>query len=122
MSKVRGLPFAGSFAIERWHELEGPPNRRGEVPTRDFHLCGELPIPLTRTDKDAGVAHIALTSMHRSGAKDSSVDPTRRFLRNAGYRLPRIPLPRTRVKKDVSYVRNHTYVSCDTKGALLRVG
>ena len=31
--------------------------------------------------------------MHRSGAKDSSVDTTRHSLRNAGYRFPRIPEP-----------------------------
>jgi hypothetical protein len=77
--------------------LEDPPNRRGEVPTRVFHLCGDLPIPFTRTDKHARVARIALTSMHRSGAKGSSVDPTRRSLQNAGYRLPRIYLLRTQV-------------------------
>jgi hypothetical protein len=73
VSKVRGLAVAGTFAIERWQELEGPPNRRGEVPTRVFHLCGDLPIPFTRTDKHAGVAHIALTSMHTAGCAD--IDP-----------------------------------------------
>jgi Transposase len=35
----------------------------------------------------------------RSGAKGSLVDPTRRSLQNAGYRLRRIPLPRTSVNK-----------------------
>jgi hypothetical protein len=25
--RVRGLPLVGPFAIERWQELEGPPNR-----------------------------------------------------------------------------------------------
>src|SRR5215204_1335938 len=96
--RVRGIPLVGPFAIERWQELEGPPNRRGEVSTRDFHLCGGLPILFTRTDNHAGVAHIALTSMHRSGAKGSLVDPTRRSLQNAGYRLRRIHLLGTGMK------------------------
>jgi hypothetical protein len=99
VSKVRRLPLAGSFVYERWQELEGPPHRRSEVPIRDFHLCGGLPIPFTRTDNHAGVAHKALTSMHRIGARGFSVDPTRRSLQNAGYRLSRIHLPRTRVNK-----------------------
>ena len=97
--RARRLPLVGPLAIERWQELEGPPNRRGEVPTRDFHLCGGLPISFTRTDNHAGVADIVLTFMHRSGAKGFSVDPANRSLQNAGYRLRRIPLPRTRVNK-----------------------
>jgi hypothetical protein len=98
-SSVRRLRVAASFANQMCQALAGPPNRRGDVPTRDFHLCGDPPIPFTKTDNHAGVAHVALTSMHRSGAKGSSVDPTRRSLQNAGYRLPRIPLPRTPVNK-----------------------
>jgi hypothetical protein len=88
-SSVRILRVAGSFANQMCQALAGPPNRRGDVPTRDIHLCGDPPIPFTKTDNHAGVAHVALASMHRSGAKVSSVDPTRRSLQNAGYRLPR---------------------------------
>jgi hypothetical protein len=88
-SSVRKLRVAGSFANQMCQALAGPPNRRGDVPTRDFHLCGDPPIPFTKSDNHAGVAHVALTSMHRSGAKGSSVDPTRRSLQYAGYRLPR---------------------------------
>jgi hypothetical protein len=71
-----------------------PPNRLGEAPTRDFHLRVDLPVPFTRADIHAELTHVALTSMHRSGAKGSSVDPTRRSLQNTVYRLPRIPLLR----------------------------
>jgi hypothetical protein len=46
-SRVRGLHLAGSFANQLWQALEGPHNRRGEVPTRDFHLRVELPVPFT---------------------------------------------------------------------------
>jgi transposase len=40
--------------------------------------------------------------MHRIGAKGFSVDPTRRSLQNAGYRLRRIHLPRLSGKCSVS--------------------
>ena len=36
------------------------------------------------------------------GSKGTSVDPSRRSLQNGGYRVPRIPLPRTRVYKSAS--------------------
>ena len=35
-SRVRALRVAGSFANRMWLALEGPPNRRRELPTRDF--------------------------------------------------------------------------------------
>jgi hypothetical protein len=80
---MRKLRIAGSFANQMCQALAGPPNRRGDVPTRDFHRGGDAPIPITKTDNHAGVAHAALTSMDRGGAKGSSVDPARRSLQNA---------------------------------------
>jgi hypothetical protein len=102
VEKVRGLFVAGSFVNQRWQALEDPPNRRGEVPRRDFNLCGGLPIPFTKANIHAGLTHIVLTSMHRTGAKGSSVGPTRRSMQNAGYGLLRIHLPRRWVNKAAS--------------------
>jgi hypothetical protein len=36
-SRAGGLLVVSSFAKQRWQALEGPPNRRGEVPTRAFN-------------------------------------------------------------------------------------
>ena len=71
MLEIHGLRLAGSFANQLWQALERLHNRRGEVPTRDFHLRVELPVPFTRADIHAELTHVALTSMHRSGAKGS---------------------------------------------------
>jgi hypothetical protein len=38
----------------------GPPNRRGEAPTRDFHLRLRFPGPFTRADIHAGLTHVVL--------------------------------------------------------------
>ena len=97
---MRRIPlFAGSFANHLWQALVGPHNRGGEVPTRNFHLRVDPPVPLTTADIHAELTHVELTSMHRSGAKGSLVDPIRRSLQNAGYRLPRILLLRGWVNK-----------------------
>jgi hypothetical protein len=61
----------GSVACHMWQALEGPPNRRGEGPTRDFNLRVRLPVPFTRADIHAGLTHVVLTSMRRTGAKGS---------------------------------------------------
>jgi hypothetical protein len=47
--------------------LGGPPNRRGEAPTRDFHLRLRFPGPFTRADIHAGLPHVVLTTMRRTG-------------------------------------------------------
>ncbi len=47
--------------------LGGPPNRRGEAPTRDFHLRLRFPGPFTRADIHAGLTHVVLTTMCRTG-------------------------------------------------------
>src|SRR5215210_4523009 len=59
----------GSVASQMWQALEGPPNRRGEVPTRDFDLRVRLPVPFTGADIHAGLTHVVLNSMRRRGAK-----------------------------------------------------
>jgi hypothetical protein len=38
----------------------GPPNRRGEAPTRDFHLRLRFPSPFARADIHAGLTHVVL--------------------------------------------------------------
>ncbi len=43
--------------------LEGPLNRRGEVPTSDFHLRVRLSVPFTRADIHAGPIYVVLTIM-----------------------------------------------------------
>jgi hypothetical protein len=77
-------------------------SRRWKSPhKREFHLpvC-RAPPPIHHSGYPCRAnTHVALASMHRSGAKGSTVDPTRRSLQTAGYRLPRIPLPRTPVKR-----------------------
>jgi hypothetical protein len=78
-------------------------SRRRSPPTREFHLpvC-RAPPPIHHSGYPCRAnTHVALASMHRSGAKGSTVDPRRRCLQTAGYRLPRIPLPRTPVNKAV---------------------
>src|SRR5215213_11170993 len=50
----------GSVASQMWQALEGPPNRRGEVPTREFNLRVRLPVPFTRADIHAGLTHVVL--------------------------------------------------------------
>ena len=102
VEKVRELFVAGSVVNQRWQALEDLPNRRGEVPRRDFNLCGGLPIPFTKANIHAGLTHIVLTSIHRTGAKGSSVGPTRRSMQNAGYGLLGIHLPRRWVNKAAS--------------------
>jgi hypothetical protein len=37
-----GLRVAGLFASQMWQALEGPPNRLGEITTRDFSLRVEM--------------------------------------------------------------------------------
>lgn len=75
--------------------LGGPPNRRGEAPTRDFHLRLRFPVPFNGADIYSGLTHVVLTSMRKIGAKGSSGDPTRRSMQTAGYGLLRMYLPRT---------------------------
>src|SRR5215211_1503420 len=59
----------GSVAYQMWQALEGPSNRRGEVPTRDFDLRVRLPVSFTRADIHAVLRHVVLTFMRRTGAK-----------------------------------------------------
>src|SRR5919112_6741206 len=59
----------GSVASQVWQALEGPPNRRGEVPARDFDLRVRLPVSFTRADIHAGLTHVVLNSMRRTGTK-----------------------------------------------------
>jgi hypothetical protein len=66
-SGYSGLRVAGFFAIQMRQMLEGPPNRRGEAPTRDFHLRLRFPGPFTRADIHAGLTHVVLTTMRRTG-------------------------------------------------------
>src|SRR5215217_2738172 len=56
-------------ASQMWQALEDPPNRRGEVPTRDFDPRVRLPVSFTRADIYAGLTHVVLASMRRTGAK-----------------------------------------------------
>jgi hypothetical protein len=37
-----GLSVAGTSANQMWQALEGPPNRLGEITTRDFSLRVEI--------------------------------------------------------------------------------
>ena len=53
----------GSVANHARQALEGPPNRRSEVPTRNPNLRVRLPFPLTRADIHAGLTHMVLTIM-----------------------------------------------------------
>jgi hypothetical protein len=55
------------LAIQMCQMLGGPPNRRGEAPTRDFHLRLRFPGPFTRADIHAGLTHVVLTTMRRTG-------------------------------------------------------
>src|SRR5215211_9140839 len=64
-----GIARRGSVASQMWQALEGPPNQRGEVPTRDFDLRVRLPVSFTRADIHAGLTHVVLTSMRRREAK-----------------------------------------------------
>ena len=50
-------------------ELEGPPNRRHEVPTSDFNVRMDLPVTFNWVDMHAGLTQVALTFIHRSGAE-----------------------------------------------------
>jgi hypothetical protein len=43
VSENRGLGVAGSFAIQMWQALEGPPNRQSKDPTRDLNLRVDVP-------------------------------------------------------------------------------
>jgi hypothetical protein len=65
-SRVRALRVAGSFGDRMWLALEDPPNRRREVPTRDFNLRVDLPVPINGVDIHAGLTHGALTSIHKT--------------------------------------------------------
>jgi hypothetical protein len=94
-----GLRVAGFFAIQMCQMLRGPPNRRGEAPTRDFHLHLRFPSSFPRMDIHAGLTYVALTSTHRIGTKRSSGEPNKRSMQNTGYRFRRIYLPRTLVNK-----------------------
>jgi hypothetical protein len=62
-----GLRVAGFFAIQMCQMLGGPPNRRGEAPTRDFHLRLPFPVPFTRADIHARLTHVVLTTVRRTG-------------------------------------------------------
>ena len=62
-----GLRVAGFFAIQMCQMLGGPPNRRGEAPTRDLNLRLCFPSPFTRADIHAGLTHVVLTTMRRTG-------------------------------------------------------
>jgi hypothetical protein len=63
VSKGRGLRTAGSSANQMRQALEGPPNRRGEDPTRDVYLRLRSPVPFTRADIRAGLTYVVLTIM-----------------------------------------------------------
>ena len=75
-------PLADSSLIERWQQLEGPPNRRGAVPTSDFHLRVRLSVPFTRAVKRAGLARVNVDLHAQVGAKASSGRPARRSCSN----------------------------------------
>jgi hypothetical protein len=68
-SRMRGLRVAGSIANQMWLTLAGPQNRRCEVPTRDFNLRVDLPVPINGVDIHAGLTHGALTSIHKNGTE-----------------------------------------------------
>jgi hypothetical protein len=63
VSGGRGLRIAGFLASQMWQALEGRPNRRGEVPTRYFHLRLRFPVPLTRANIRAELTLVVLTIM-----------------------------------------------------------
>ena len=50
-----------------WQALEGPPNRRGEVLTRDFHLRLRFPVLFNRAHIHARPTHVVLTIMLGTG-------------------------------------------------------
>src|SRR5829696_1390419 len=77
----------------------GPPNRRGEAPTRDFHLRLRFPSPFTRADIRAGLTHVVLTTMHKTGDYGRFWPCRTGPMHDPASGLRRIYLPRTRVNK-----------------------
>ena len=94
-----GLRVAGFFANQMCQMLGGPPNRRGEAPTRDFHLGLRFPGPFTRADIHAGLTHVVLLPCVGPGITGVSVPVEPRLCRILDMDFGEFLLPRTRVNK-----------------------
>jgi|SRR5215212_4343683 hypothetical protein len=86
--------------------LEGPPNRRGEALTRDFHLRLRFPVPFKRTDFHAGLTYVVLIIMLGTGVEQFPRYIMVGNIQDTASEFWRRLLPRTRVNKGIKKGRH----------------